>query len=66
MLKNLELITSPTLIQPTTITSHLFQMFESTGWTLEEPNLKEDCHYDLPVPAIVRPPTVGEVSEFKY
>uniref|UniRef100_A0A8D9BL32 Cation-transporting ATPase n=2 Tax=Cacopsylla melanoneura TaxID=428564 RepID=A0A8D9BL32_9HEMI len=35
------------------------KMFESTGWKLEEPNLKEDSHYELPIPAIVRPPCGG-------
>ncbi|KAI5754967.1 hypothetical protein M8J77_013022 [Diaphorina citri] len=48
------------------------KMFESTGWTLEEPNLKEDCHYELPIPAIVRPPSgdtaieIGLVHQYQF
>ncbi|GLV38282.1 anne boleyn [Carabus blaptoides fortunei] len=31
------------------------KMFESTGWTLEEPNVEDTAKYDLLVPTVVRP-----------
>lgn len=32
------------------------KMFESTGWVLEEANIKDDTKYDLLFPTIVHPP----------
>ena len=31
-------------------------MFESTGWTLEEPGLDDTSRYDMMMPSVVRPP----------
>ena len=32
------------------------QMFESTGWSLEEPEMDETTRYDVLAPTVVRPP----------
>jgi len=32
------------------------QIFESTGWLLEEPAINDDTKYDLIIPTIVKPP----------
>lgn len=38
------------------------QVFESTGWQLEEPAANDDTKYDLIIPTIVKPTNVSEFS----
>ncbi|KAJ9592422.1 hypothetical protein L9F63_015838, partial [Diploptera punctata] len=49
------------------------KMFESTGWTLEEPEIADQTKYDLMVPTIVKSPNeddeqmeVGVVHQFQF
>lgn len=38
-----------------TNTSYEFQMFESTNWVLEEPEIDDNSKFDLIFPTVVRP-----------
>ncbi|XP_043470600.1 polyamine-transporting ATPase 13A3-like isoform X1 [Leptopilina heterotoma] len=40
------------------------KMFESTGWTLEEPEVEDTSKYDLLAPTIVKPPECANFTEF--
>lgn len=46
----------------------ILQMFESTGWLLEEPDVSDDTKFDLISPTVVRPHkiTTEGVCSFRF
>jgi hypothetical protein len=41
----------------------LLQMFESTGWLLEEPEVNDTSKFDMIFPTVVRPPNSTSVLQ---